>query len=750
MIRASRVKDNFILKSQRSASGHRNWPFILGIILTVGLVGVALYGPYLARHDPLQENYTLSVDGQIVRPPYPPFEIPDFPLGTDQFGRDLLSRILWAVRPTLELVVIVAVIRLAAGVLIGMAAGWYEGLIGRFLENLISLALSVPILLVGLMGITAVGLDRGVFAFMFGMALTGWADTARLVSAETRNTRSQIYIEAAKALGASSIRIILRHILRQIIPIIWMLFAYEISATLLLTAELGFLGYFIGGGVWIEVLDFVNVNTASQPELGQMLSTALITLVNPWPLVLIGSVIFISILGFNLLGEGLRRNSQLSLARVEPRIWLLQGKIGEWIDEKVMVFNDWIEAHALPLGVGLAGVLVLSLGTIWLESNTIRFAEGDGYWLTVPGAHPWASARHDAQGSLWAGVDGPKQPRILWSLLAPGGLDGGPAVTTNGDLIIAATHKILFRISPDGKELWRADIPEEPVGAPALGPEGEIYVAGVQGSLYAFTESGTLKWSYNQSGREATAGPIVSSNGVIYYTRVDRVYAVNPSGKLLWNSPELEGYLEQPPALSAGESFIFLVDNALDAGSGIPLLLEGLPVDVMTFAVPAFVVGANGKTYIRTGHAIYAWRSTEAGIVIDSQQTWPYSSHVPVTPSDQGATPDGRAWFLYSGDFFDTRLIWIEPNSRQFSQVRLANRQAYVVAMDRQNTTYICASNFGAMVNCMAVNFVSSGPAWEITLSVEDNYVGGALVENRLYIATEKGLLFALGDIANE
>jgi ABC-type dipeptide/oligopeptide/nickel transport system permease subunit len=251
-----------------------NWPLAIGSLLVLLLLLLAVKGPDWAPRDPMQENYTLPVNGQIVRPPYPPFEVEGFPLGTDGFGRDILSRLMWAVRPTLILVTTVAVVRLALGIIYGLAVGWSTGLFGRALDSILSLALSIPVLIVALIGIAAVGIERGLIAFIVGLALTGWAETARLVGEQTRTIKNQSYVEAAQAMGASDLRILFNHILRQVAPLVWMLMAFEVSSTLLVVAELGFLGYYIGGGVWIEVTDFNAVNTTGLPELGQMLATA--------------------------------------------------------------------------------------------------------------------------------------------------------------------------------------------------------------------------------------------------------------------------------------------------------------------------------------------------------------------------------------------------------------------------------------------------------------------------------------------
>lgn len=132
---------------------------------------------------------------------------------------------------------------------------------GRFIDGGISLALSIPVLFVALFVIAASGQQWGIWAFILGLALTGWSEAARMVREETRQVRSQLFIEAATALGASAPQIVLGHVLPQIVPLIWVLLAFEVSSTLLVTAELGVLGYFVNS-VWIAIGDWVGIRAS--------------------------------------------------------------------------------------------------------------------------------------------------------------------------------------------------------------------------------------------------------------------------------------------------------------------------------------------------------------------------------------------------------------------------------------------------------------------------------------------------------
>ena len=225
-----------------------NWPLTLGWVIVLLVAFVALFGQRLAPLDPTKTVFILQgYDGEWVRPPFPPLTVSGYPLGSDAQGRDLFSQLLWAVRPTMTMVVTVAIVRLLLGTLIGVASGWSEGQRGRAPDILISASLAVPVLIVALGVIAIVGIESGIVAFIVGLSITGWAETGRFAREQTRGIKGQLYVEAARALGQPDSQIIVRHIIRQIAPTLWMLFAFEISGTLLAAATLGFLGYYLGG-----------------------------------------------------------------------------------------------------------------------------------------------------------------------------------------------------------------------------------------------------------------------------------------------------------------------------------------------------------------------------------------------------------------------------------------------------------------------------------------------------------------------
>lgn len=302
-------------------SGRRyNFLLILGMVLVVGMAILALFGQWLSPHNPLERYYIWQdYKGEWHTPPFDPFEVAAFPLGTDHVGRDVLSRLIWALQPTLALATIVALTRLLAGTVLGFLEGWYsDKWTGDLITGVTQAAASIPLLIVALMVPGLIGyfndeITHALPAFLIGLSLTGWAPTAQLMAERVRTVRQEQYIEAARALGAGDGRILVNHVLPQVRTLLPILLAFEMSAVLLQMAELGFLGFYYGGTETFMVPDGITPGfrvfpVAGQPELGQMLSAGWDNLfLIPWVGLWSGTMFFLAVLSFTLLGEGLKR-----------------------------------------------------------------------------------------------------------------------------------------------------------------------------------------------------------------------------------------------------------------------------------------------------------------------------------------------------------------------------------------------------------------------------------------------------------
>ncbi len=725
-----------------------NWPLLLGFVFVDFIIFLAWFGPSLAPQDPMKENYTLKVDGKIRTPPYPPLRVDGYPLGTDRFGRDLLSRILWGVRPTLMMVSVVALTRLILGILIGLAAGWSRGRVGRALDSLISLGLSIPALISALVGIFIVGIDRGLFAFVVGLGWMGWAETSRMVAEQTRALKSQTFVEASRALGGASQHILFRHILRHILSLAWMLLAFEVSAALMVSAELGFLGYYIGGGVWIEVLDFVAVQTEGLPELGQMISSALYRITDPSALLIVGTILVIGVLGFNLLGEGLRLRQTQEWMQGGRRFRMISVQTEAWLEEHVIQpLGFWLEEHRAKLiwtFVSFATLIAAYVTFDRLRVETLAPAE-ETVTFAIPGNHLWATERYDPFGTLSVSLTLDAQPPLLWTAPIPGGPSGGPAVAADGTIYVAGVENVLLAFDPNGNQLWQAPLEAQPVGAPALDADGRVLVADLKGGVTAVSPDGSVLWRAQLSGgRESTSGPIVDALGNVYVTITDAVGAVNAQGQRLWYKSAADAYLQEPPRLSADQKMVYLRNTVMDVMTGAKIEIPIRDPSTLVFADPSYFTGGNGMEYYRPGHEIVGWHYEGAELVTDTPITWDYLNKVLLLPVDQGVSRNGMAWLFYTTTWTDSKMIWMDAQSRLLGNYRYARFNARLIAIGSKDEAYICGGNT-ATVLCVSVYPGEQEPRWELEFDSAGNAIGGALIPNRLLLSVSGDGLYVFG-----
>ena len=721
-----------------------NWPLVFGALIVVAAGWLAYRGPDLAPKDPLERSLTLQVDGEWLRLPYAP-GTPGFPLGSDNDGRDMLSRLLWGVGPTLSMVLIVAAIRLILGAAIGLTAGWSQSWYGRFCDTLIRAALAIPVIMVALGGIAAVGVEYGVWAFIVGLSLTGWVEAARIIRERTAAVRTQVYIEAAHSLGAGETQILFRHVLRQVLSMIWMLLAFEISSTLMLTAALGFLGYYIGGDVWVQVSDSVAVATSGVPELGQMLATTDTIVTRPWPLLTIGGVVFTIVLGFNLMGEGLRRRA--SLAAPHRRTFLTEagGRLFLWLDDRVVwPVGERLKTPIVRLILGIAAAVLLT-GMVWTEVEE-RIAAANPPPEVVFDRPIWASSHGGPAGRRYLPARGPQTGEIAWTFTDPVGFAGGPAVTQDGIIIAAGLSGSLYAIARDGTVIWQTRTPATPAAGPAVGPDGHIYVVDAEGGLSAFSALGQLEWRANADlGRPATAGPVVADDGLVYYPTGALLHTVTQAGEVQGTvSVEILGAGTTPAQVTGG--YAFLGQGVLDTETG--LLLDWLSPQ----EVDQYLVGPDGELYYRLDNFIYPIERTDSGVEFGAAIEWEFQGLTTGQPQVAGALPDARFWLFYSsfsrsrGFGEDTRIVWLDDAGEVLGSAHYGSRNSAPIGIDAEDSLFTCGNleqGYGPM-DCQAFEFGEEDPLW--TLGIEGfELAGGALAPGRLYVAATDGFLHAIG-----
>jgi len=215
---------------------------------------------------------------------------PDYPLGTDAVGRDVLSRIMWGSRVSLLVAVSTIVLAGSFGVILGMTAGYMGGWWDSVVSNSLNIVLAFPFVLLALALVPVLG--PGLFNIILVLALTGWPVFARVVRAKTLQVCAMDYVEAATAIGASRLSLLRRHILPNVQDTIIVVSSLEIARVIIMEAFLSF----IGVGV-----------TPPTPTWGGMLGDGRNYIMTHWWLSTFpGIALAITTLGFNMLGDGLR------------------------------------------------------------------------------------------------------------------------------------------------------------------------------------------------------------------------------------------------------------------------------------------------------------------------------------------------------------------------------------------------------------------------------------------------------------
>jgi peptide/nickel transport system permease protein len=259
----------------------RNHLAVIGLTIVAILLFMAAFAPWLAPHDPIAQNLQ-----NRLMPPGTAGHL----LGTDDFGRDILSRILYGSRITLFIIGLVTVTAPVFGLLVGTVAGYFGGWTDEILMRITDIFLAFPklILALALVAVLGPGMENAVLA----IALTSWPPYARVSRAETLTVRNADYIAAVRLQGAGAGRVILGHVMPMCLPSVIVRVTLDMAGVILIAAGLGFLGL----GV-----------QPPMPEWGSMISAGRKYLFEQWWVATMpGLAIFIVSLGFNLLGDGLR------------------------------------------------------------------------------------------------------------------------------------------------------------------------------------------------------------------------------------------------------------------------------------------------------------------------------------------------------------------------------------------------------------------------------------------------------------
>jgi len=263
----------------------RNRTAMFGLVVTLLLAFTALFGPLLATRSYKEQNLPKA----LTPPSWYPNGDASYPLGADHLGRDLLTRIVYGLRISFAVGIGAVLIGGIFGTVTGIVAGFFGGKVDSILMRLADTQLSFPAIFLAIAVIAVLG--RSLLNLIVVLGFVTWVQYARVARGEALVVKEKEFVEAARAIGATSFHIITRHILPNVMPPIVVIATVNVSTMILSEAGLSFLGL----GV-----------RPPMPTLGQMLSEGRqVFSIAPWIAVFPGLAIVLVVLGINLLGDGL-------------------------------------------------------------------------------------------------------------------------------------------------------------------------------------------------------------------------------------------------------------------------------------------------------------------------------------------------------------------------------------------------------------------------------------------------------------
>ncbi|MDR1515292.1 MAG: ABC transporter permease [Synergistaceae bacterium] len=261
-------------------SARRNANFLVGAFIIASVVFVAVLAPVLAPY-----GYDEPHKADRLQPPSA-----KYPFGTDDFGRDMLSKVIYGARITLQIALIGTFIQMFLGVTIGMLSGYFGGLVDKVLMYIADLAWCIPGIILALAVVTLLG--KGLNNSIIAISLVNWTQFARIVRAKTMAIKNQAFIETGIAFGEKAPTIMLRYIFPNIVPALIVMISLQLPSTVISTTALSFLG--LG-------------SQPPSPDWGLALSNGMKYVSRgQWLSIFPGIALVYTVFGFNLLGEGVR------------------------------------------------------------------------------------------------------------------------------------------------------------------------------------------------------------------------------------------------------------------------------------------------------------------------------------------------------------------------------------------------------------------------------------------------------------
>lgn len=259
----------------------KSWPLAVGITVIMIVLTAAIFAPQLATHNPNQQQLFLR-----LKPPGTEGHV----LGTDALGRDVWSRLVYGSRISLQVGLIAVALAMSLGLVMGVLAGYFGGVVDMFLGRVIDVIMAFPTILLALAIVAALG--PSLVNSIIAVGVASAPGFARVVRGVVLSTRERDYVQAATALGSTDPRILIKHVFPSVISPLVVMVSLGTGSAILVEASLSFLGL----GVAPPTATWGSMITDGKQHMD----------IAPWISVVSGLAIAITVLGFNLLGDGLR------------------------------------------------------------------------------------------------------------------------------------------------------------------------------------------------------------------------------------------------------------------------------------------------------------------------------------------------------------------------------------------------------------------------------------------------------------
>jgi len=264
---------------------------MVGIAVIFLFILMAIFAPFIAPHDPLEQNIVERLSSPST----------EYPFGTDDLGRCVLSRVIYGARISLLIAIAIVGITTAVGTVLGLISGYYGGIIDEVIMRAVDVNIAFPGLVLAI--VLASILGPGFLSLVIALSVVGWIGYARVIRGSVLSVKEKEFVEAAKALGVGDWRIMFQHILPNVIAPVMVLAMLTMGFTILIVSGFSFLG--LGA-------------QPPTPEWGYMLNEGRSFMrTAPHLMIFPGLAIIMTVLGFNLLGDALRDTMDPSLKRVK-------------------------------------------------------------------------------------------------------------------------------------------------------------------------------------------------------------------------------------------------------------------------------------------------------------------------------------------------------------------------------------------------------------------------------------------------